>query len=86
MTDHSDSDFYQSKDEAAFLDAWETKYGPLDNESNLEKLYQEIALDIHEKIQNHEHKLGDKYYYQDVFVGYSDYSAFNKLYLFSRSE
>lgn len=79
-----DIDFYQDKDEETFLNSWENKYGSIEDE-NIDALYQGIAQDIHQLIQKEEHELGDKYFYQEVFVGYSDYNAFNQLYLFSQS-
>ena len=80
-----DIDFYQDKDEIAFLEAWEEKYGSITND-DIEELYQKIASDIQEKIQAEQIKLGKKYVYQDVLVGYYDYSAANNLFLFSQSK
>lgn len=84
MENKIEIDFYHDKDEDAFLNQWEAKYGPLEDEA-LDELYLEIAKDIQQQIEEEKHKLGDKYMYQEVFVGYSDYNAFNQLYLFSQS-
>lgn len=84
MENNIDIDFYQDKDEEAFLTRWEAKYGPLEDET-LDALYESIAQDIHQLIQEEKHELGAKYMYQEVAVGYSDYNAFNQLYLFSQS-
>ena len=78
-------DFYQDKDEDTFLDAWEKKYGELE-ESEIDALYQAIAEDIHQQVEAQEHKLGKKYVYKEVFVGYSDFNNFNQLYLFSQKK
>lgn len=85
MENSLDIDFYQDKDENIFLEAWEAKYGELED-SAIETLYQEIAQDIHQQINTEQHKLGKKYVYREVFVGYSDYNTFNNLYLFSQSK
>ena len=84
MENTIDIDFYQDKDEDAFLDAWEKKYGELE-ESEIDALYQAIAEDIHQQVETQEHKLGKKYVYKEVFVGYSDFNNFNRLYLFSQN-
>jgi len=78
-------DFYLDSDEEAFLESWENKYGQLDGEQ-IENLYQAMAQDIEEKYKSGEHKLGKKYVYQDIVVGYSDYSAFNNWFLFSSTK
>ena len=78
-------DFYQDKDEDTFLDAWEKKYGELE-ESEIDALCQAIAEDIHQQVEAQEHKLGKKYVYKEVFVGYSDFNNFNQLYLFSQKK
>ena len=85
LAEQVDIDFYQEKDEAAFLEAWEAAYGPILNEK-IDELYKKIALDIHEKVQNETIKLGDSYRYKEVLVGYCDYSSFNQLYLFSQTK
>lgn len=85
LTEEVDIDFYQDKDEEAFLEAWEEKFGPITNE-DIDSLYKKIASDIQEKVQAEEVKLGKKYVYQEVLVGYSDYSAVNNLFLFSQSK
>ncbi|MEG0553267.1 MAG: hypothetical protein RR439_06155 [Carnobacterium sp.] len=85
LTEEVDIDFYQDKDEEAFLEAWEEKFGPITNE-DIDSLYKKIALDIQKKVQDDEVKLGKKYVYQEVLVGYSDYSAVNNLFLFSQSK
>ncbi|QQP69910.1 hypothetical protein JHE06_09935 [Carnobacterium sp. CS13] len=85
MAEQVDIDFYQEKDEAAFLEAWEAAYGPISNEE-IDELYKKIALDIHEKVQNETIKLGDSYRYKEVLVGYCDYNSFNQLYLFSQTK
>lgn len=85
LTEQVDIDFYQDKDEAAFLEAWEVKHGPIDDK-DIDDLYQKIALDIQEKVQDKEVKLGESYRYQDVLVGYCDYSSFNNLFLFSQTK
>lgn len=85
MENTMDIDFYQDKDEDAFLDAWEEKYGELE-ESEIDALYQAIAEDIHQQVEAQEHKLGKKYVYKEVFVGYSDFNNFNQLYLFSQKK
>ncbi|MBM6614649.1 hypothetical protein JTF06_07075 [Desemzia sp. RIT804] len=85
MENALDIDFYQDKDEEAFLEAWETKYGELED-SAIDALYQEIAQNVHQQVNTENHKLGDKYFYQQVFVGYSDYNTFNNLYLFTQSK
>lgn len=84
MENNLDIDFYQDKDEEAFLNRWEAKYGPIEDEA-LNSLYESIAQAIHQSVQEETHQLGDKYLYQEVVVGYSDYNAFNQLYLFSQS-
>lgn len=84
MENNVDIDFYQDKDEVAFLDGWEAKQGSIEDDA-IDSLYQEITLDIHQQVQEKQHELGDKYHYREVFVGYSDYNAFNQLYLFSQS-
>lgn len=85
LAEQVEIDFYQEKDEAAFLEAWEAAYGPIADEE-IDTLYKKIALDIHEKIQNETIKLGESYRYKEVFVGYCDYSSFNQLYLFSQTK
>lgn len=85
LTEEVDIDFYQDKDEEAFLEAWEEKFGPITNE-DIDSLYKKIALDIQKKVQDDEVNLGKKYVYQEVLVGYSDYSAVNNLFLFSQSK
>ena len=45
MTEQAEIDFYLDKDEDTFLEAWENKYGEL-NDEQIEELYQEIAQDI----------------------------------------
>nr|WP_236253499.1 hypothetical protein [Carnobacterium sp. CS13] len=85
LAEQVDIDFYQEKDEAAFLEAWEAAYGPISNEE-IDELYKKIALDIHEKVQNETIKLGDSYRYKEVLVGYCDYNSFNQLYLFSQTK
>ena len=85
MENMLDIDFYQDKDEEAFLVAWEAKYGELD-EAAIDALYQEIAQDTQQQLKAETHKLGNKYVYQEVFVGYSDYNTFNNLYLFGQSK
>lgn len=84
MENSVDMDFYHDKDEEAFLNQWEAKHGLLEDEA-LDALYLEIAQAIHQQIQEETHELGDRFVYQDVFVGYSDYNAFSQLYLFSQS-
>lgn len=84
MENNLDIDFYQDKDEEAFLNRWEAKYGPIEDE-DLNSLYESIAQAIYQSVQEETHQLGDKYFYQEVVVGYSDYNAFNQLYLFSQS-
>lgn len=74
-------EFYKGKDEQAFLDAWQAKYGEL-NEDETDELYAEIADAIDEAVKNGEHKLGQLYEYKDVVLGKSDYNAFYALYLF----
>lgn len=85
MENTVDIDFYHDKDEEAFLEAWEIKHGELED-SAIDALYQEIAQDIHQQIKTEKHELGNKYVYQEVLVGYSDYNTFNNLYLFGRSK
>lgn len=85
LTEEVDIDFYQDNDEAAFLEAWEEKFGPITNEG-IEELYQKIALDIQDKVQSEQVKLGKKYVYQEVLVGYCDYSTANNLFLFGQSK
>ncbi|WP_211249875.1 hypothetical protein [Carnobacterium funditum] len=85
LAEEVDIDFYQDKDESAFLEAWEEKYGPITNDE-IDELYQKIALDIREKVQTEQIKLGKKYMYQEVLVGYCDYSAGNNLFLFGQSK
>lgn len=85
LAEEVDIDFYQDKDELAFLEAWEEKFGPITNDE-IEELYRKIASDIQKKVQTEQIKLGKKYVYQDVLVGYYDYSAANNLFLFSQSK
>ena len=85
MAEQVEIDFYLDSDEEAFLESWENKYGQL-NDEQLEELYHAIAQDIESKHQSGEHQLGKKYVYQDIVVGYSDYSAFNNWFLFSSSK
>lgn len=84
MENNVEIDFYNDKDEEVFLNQWEAKYGSLADET-IDAMYQEIAHDIQQQIQEGKHKLGNRYVYQEVFVGYSDYNTFNNLYLFSHS-
>ncbi|MGB3161604.1 MAG: hypothetical protein WBA84_10195 [Carnobacterium sp.] len=85
LAEEVDIDFYQDKDETAFLEAWEEKFGPITNEE-IDILYKKIALDIEEKFKTEQIKLGKKYVYQEVLVGYCDYNTANNLFLFGQSK
>ena len=85
MAEQTEIDFYLDKDEDAFLEAWETKYGELTDEQ-LEELYQEIAQDIEAKYKSGEHQLGEVFSYKGIDVGHSDYSTINNWFLFSYSK
>ena len=75
-------DFYRDRDEEAFLDAYEEKYGPLSDEE-WTTVYEEIGQEIDRQVKEGIHELGDSFTYRDVLVGYSDLNEGYSLYLFS---
>ena len=75
-----DIDFYHEKDEQAFLDKWEAEKGSIED---IDLFYSELAEGVEEAYQAGTVKLGKKFVYQDVVVGYVDYNTFNNLFLFS---
>lgn len=83
MENSSMIDFYTNKDEKAFLEAWQAKEGQV-SEPDLDELYQRIAESIKNDLETGKHELGKPYYYQEVFLGLSDYNEFYDLYLFSQ--
>lgn len=74
-------EFYKEKDEQAFLDKWQEKFGPL-NEDQIDVLYTEIADAIDEEVKTGEHVLGEPFEYQGIHLGKSDFNAFHALYIF----
>lgn len=76
-------DFYRDKDEQAFLDAFEASYGELSDEE-LDKLYDEIALDVKQAVENGTHELGKLYKYKNITVGKSDFNSFHSVYIFEQ--
>jgi len=74
-------EFYKGKDEQVFLEAWQGKYGTL-NDDEIDALYADIADAIDEAVKTGGHKLGEPYDFKGVRVGKSDYNAFHSLYLF----
>ena len=78
-------DFYRGKDEQAFLDAWENKYGSL-TEEETDALYEEITEAIDKAVKEETHKLGEVFIYKDVIVGKSDFNAFHTLYVFEEAK
>lgn len=74
-------EFYKEKDEQVFLDNWQKKYGPL-NDDQIDVLYTEIADAIDDAVKKGEHTLGQPYEYKGVPLGKSDFNAFHALYIF----
>ncbi|WP_423188478.1 hypothetical protein ACO1PF_07645 [Alkalibacterium sp. f15] len=74
-------EFYKEKDEQAFLDVWQEKYGQL-TDDEIDQLYADIADAIDAAIKEGEHRLGQPYEYKDVLIGKSDFNSFHSLYIF----
>lgn len=78
-------DFYREKDEQAFLDNWQAKYGKL-TDDEIDTLYESIADAIDEAVKEETHELGTVFVYKDIAVGKSDFNSFNALYIFEQEK
>ncbi|MCO6016843.1 MULTISPECIES: hypothetical protein [Carnobacterium] len=78
-----DIEFYKEQDEEAFLERWEAKFGEIED---IDVFYQTIATTVQKEYEQNQVKLGNKYVYEGILVGYVDYNTYNNWFLFSSSK
>ncbi|PRY83659.1 hypothetical protein [Alkalibacterium olivapovliticus] len=78
-------DFYREKDEQAFLEAWQAKYGSM-SDDEIDTVYESIADAIDEAVKDGSHELGSPFVFKDITVGKSDFNTFYSLYIFEQEK